>query len=401
VSTSLPETTHEELHVHQHSHVATDGASDDPIDAATFRQVIGNLASGVTVITSRFADTDYGMTASSVTSLSMEPPMMLVCINNAVPTSRAIKEIGRYGVSILRQAQEDVAYNFAVPRDDKFRGIGIRRSSTGIPMIDGALAQIECDVVEEVIGGTHTIFLGQVVSATASEGPPLTYFRGGFGRFEFATNDAVYHRARTLILDRVYGASAVIGVDELADRLDVDRTAAFYALTRLAADGLVRRDPTLGHVVSPFDVRVSDETFDARLAIELGAIGMVTGHVAADALAELRCRFEVMSSYLVADQFTSFTDYLDANFRFHEYLVGLAGNALLTSTFRRLSIKSVMTRSFGSTSATSSRFIDVQRALVEAMETADRAAAELAARDYCELAKARTRQILALTGGTL
>lgn len=382
-------------------HRQTHAVTDDPIDGATFRQVIGNLASGVTVITCRSADTDYGMTASSVTSLSLDPPMMLVCINNSVPTSRAIKESGRYGVSILRQAQEDVAYNFAVPSDDKFRGIDFCRSQAGTPLINGALAQIECEVAEEVTGGTHTIFLGQVVSANASEGPPLTYFRGGFGRFEFAANDAVYHRARGLILDRVFAASEVLGVDELADRLEVDRAAAFYALTRLAADGLVRRDPTLGHVVTPFDVRVSDETFDARLAIELGAIALITGNASSDSLAELRRRFETMASYLVHDRFTSFVDYLDANFRFHEYLVSLAGNSLLTSTFGRLSIKSVMTRSFGSTPDSSSRFIDVQRALLEAVEAADRDASETAARNYCELAKARVRQILALTGGTL
>lgn len=387
--------------VYPDSHLVTEDLIDDPIDAVTFRRVIGNLASGVTVITTRLRDTDFGMTASSVTSLSMEPPMMLICVNNAVPTSRAIKETGRYGVSILRQAQEDVAYNFAAPSDDKFRGIDITRTRGGTPMIGGALAQIECEVVEEVIGGTHTVFLGQVLTATATEGPPLTYFRGGFGRFEFAANDAVYHRARSLILDRVYGASAIIGVDELADRLDVDRTAAFYALTRLATDGLVRRDPSLGHVVTPFDVRVSDETFDARLAIELGAIALVSGQVADSDLAELRHRFEVMASFLVEDRFTSFPDYLDANFRFHEHIVALAGNSLLQSTFGRLSVKAVMTRSFGSTPETSSRFIDVQRELLEALERADRPGAEDAARRYCELAKARVRQILALTGGAL
>jgi 4-nitrophenol 2-monooxygenase / 4-nitrocatechol 4-monooxygenase, reductase component len=375
--------------------------ADSPIDGASFRRVIGNLASGVTVITGRSSGTDYGMTASSVTSLSMEPPMMLICVNNAVPTSRAIKASGRYGVNILRQAQEDLAYNFATPSDDKFRGIDIGRTCSGTPMISDALAQIECEVAEEVTGGTHTIFLGRVVSANATDGAPLTYFRGGFGRFEFAANDAAYQRARNLILDRVYGPSAVIGVDELADRLDGDRTAAFYALTRLAADGLVRRDPRLGHVVTPFDVRVSDDTFDARLAIELGAISLITGKVGTEDLLELRRRFDVMASYLVEDRFTSFTDYLDANFSFHEFLIGLTGNELITSTFGRLSIKAVMTRSFGSTPATSSQFLDVQRALVDALEAADRSAAESAARDYCELAKARVRQILELTGGAL
>ncbi|GAA3774385.1 hypothetical protein GCM10022225_72640 [Plantactinospora mayteni] len=371
------------------------------VDAAHFRHVVGHLASGVTVITTETGARRHGMTASSVTSLSVDPPMMLACINNAVPTARAVSMSGRYAVNVLGEGQGELARQFATASSDKFRDVAVSTGTLGLPLLDDALAHLECEVVETVTGGTHTIFLGRVASASAGRGQPLTYFRGGFGRFEFARDDEVYGRVRELLLSRVYPADHALPLEELANRLEVDQAAAFYALTRLSSDGLVRRDPDRGYVIAPFDVRTSDETFDARLAIELGVIALALGRVTDDEVAELRRRFEVMAALLVGDRFVDFHGYLDANYAMHEYLVSLARNPLLTSTFGRLSIKSVMTRSFGSTPGTSQKFVAAQGRLVDAFERRDPEAATRAAVDYCELAKERVREILAFTGGRL
>jgi flavin reductase (DIM6/NTAB) family NADH-FMN oxidoreductase RutF/DNA-binding GntR family transcriptional regulator len=371
------------------------------VDAAHFRHVVGHLASGVTVVTTEAGGKRHGMTASSVTSLSMDPPMMLACINSAVPTADAVTESGRYVVNVLGEHQGELARQFATASRDKFRDVAVRRGALGLPLLSEALAHIECEVAERVVGGTHTIFLGRVVSATAGDGQPLTYFRGGFGRFEFARDDEVYGRARDLVLGRVYPADHALPLEELALQLEVDQAAAFYALTRLSSDGLVRRDPDRGYVIAPFDVRTSDETFDARLAIELGVIALAIGRATPAELAGLRSRFDAMAALLVGDRFVDFHGYLDANYAFHEHLVSLAHNPLLTSTFGRLSIKSVMTRSFGSTPFTSQKFVEVQGRLVEAFERADAEAAQQAAVDYCELAKERVREILSFTGGRL
>jgi flavin reductase (DIM6/NTAB) family NADH-FMN oxidoreductase RutF/DNA-binding GntR family transcriptional regulator len=371
------------------------------VDAAHFRHVVGHLASGVTVVTAVADDRRHGMTASSVTSLSVDPPMMLACIHNAVPTADAVAESGRYVVNVLGEHQGELARQFATASRDKFRGVAVHLGTLGLPMLSDALAHLECEVVETVVGGTHTIFLGRVVSATAGGGQPLTYFRGGFGRFEFARDDEVYGRARELVLSRVYPADHALTLEDLTRQLDVDDTAAFYALTRLSSDGLVRRDPDRGYVVAPFDVRTSDETFDARLAIELGVIALCMDRVSDEEVAELRRRFDAMAELLVGDRFVDFHRYLDANYLFHEQLVALAHNPLLTTTFGRLSIKSVMTRSFGSTPITSQKFVEAQGRVVEAFERRDTQAAGQAAADYCELAKERVREILAFTGGQL
>jgi len=371
----------------------------ESVDTDLFRHVVGHLASGVTVVTTRVDGRDYGMTASSVTSLSMDPPMMLACVNNSVPTAGAIERSGRYTVNVLGQRHGDLAYQFATPQQDKFAGVAIERGAGGIPMLAEAIASIECEVTEQVVGGTHSVFLGHVTAATAREGAPLTYFRGGFGRFEFERNDRAYERARDMVLSRVFAAGQVITVDELADCLDGDRAQAFYALTRLSGDGLVRRDPDRGYVIAPFDVRTSDDTFEARLAIELGVIDRVAGQCDPKLLAEARHHLDTMSRYLVDDHFEDFHAYLDANYAFHEAIVALSGNPLLIAAFGSLSIKNVMARSFGMTAQSSAAFLAVQRDLLEALESGDADAARRAAKAYCEMAKARTRQLLALTGG--
>ncbi|QNN54584.1 flavin reductase [Nocardioides mesophilus] len=371
------------------------------LDGQHFRHVVGHLASGVTVVTTRTATGPHGMTASSVTSLSLDPPMMLACLNRAAPTAHAVSESGRYAVNVLGQEHAHLAQQFAVPSEDKFRGVGLTAGEHDLPLLAEALAHIECEVVEEITGGTHSIFVGRVLSASAGQGQPLTYFRGGFGRFEFARDDAVYRRARTQVLERQYAAGAVLHLDDLAHELGVDAASAFYALTRLAADGLVQRDPSRGYVITPFDVTTSDATFDARSAIELGVIALTAHHLDVEQLAELRRRFEQMAALLVGERFLDFDSYLDANYAFHEHLVSLAGNPALTAAFGSLSIKTVMTRSFGSTPVTSQDFIDAQRQITEGLERRDAAAASAGVMRYTELAKQRVREILAHTGGRL
>ena len=376
-------------------------AANHSIDAAQFRHVAGHLASGVTVITTTIDGVDFGMTASSVTSLSVDPPMMLACLNEAVPTTGAVARAGHFVINVLGQGHEDIAYQFASPRDDKFSGLAVDRGPDGKPRLRDALAHLVCEVSEQVAGGTHTVFIAHVREASASDGRPLTYFRGGFGRFEFERNDAAYELIRDMVLRRVFPARDVLTVEELANRVGIDRASSFYALTRLASDGLVRRDPDLGYVVTTFDVRTSDETFDARLAVELGVIDLCVGRTSVAELQELRRRFDVMASLLVGDRFIDFHAYLDANYAFHEYLVGLAHNPLLTTTFSKLAIKSVMTRSFGSNPESSHEFIDAQRGILDGLEAGDAHAAHAASLRYCDLAKRRVREILELTGGGL
>ena len=191
----------------------------ESVDCDVFRNVIGHFASGVTVITARGDDKDHGMTASAVTSLSMDPPMLLVCINDRNPTAHAVSASGAFAVNILAESQADLAEQFGRPGDDKFSGVDKRYGCLGEPVLGEALAHLECRVEEEVRGGTHRVFLSRVVHADARDGAPLTYFRGTFGRFQQAQDEALYEDLRALVLSRDTAIGERLALDDLAARL--------------------------------------------------------------------------------------------------------------------------------------------------------------------------------------
>jgi len=160
------------------------------VDRERFRSVMGHFASGVTIITTRHKGIDYGLTASAVSSLSLDPPMLLICLNKASNTQKAIAQSQVFAVNILREDQSAMAQQFARSHPDKFGEVGVSYGDLGAPLLGGTLATIECRVTEEVTGGTHSVFLAEVHCAQAAEGMPLTYFRGRMGRFAYMNADA-------------------------------------------------------------------------------------------------------------------------------------------------------------------------------------------------------------------
>jgi 4-nitrophenol 2-monooxygenase / 4-nitrocatechol 4-monooxygenase, reductase component len=159
------------------------------LSADDFREVVGHFASGVTVVTAVADGTAFGTTASAVTSLSVEPPMMLICMNRTSQTGQAIARAGHFAINILAEDQPDAAVHFAGKSADKFAGVETTAGLWGQPLLRDALATLECRVVEQTQGGTHLVFFGEVDAASARQGAPLAYFRGRFGRLELAADD--------------------------------------------------------------------------------------------------------------------------------------------------------------------------------------------------------------------
>ena len=151
-----------------------------PIDDARFKLAMSHFASGVTIVTTAREGTPYGMTVASFASLSLHPPLVLVCVEKNVKTHDAIVAAGAFGVSILGQQQADVSNRFASRSDDKFSGVDIRTGELGMPLINDAICTIECRLQDQLEGGDHTIFVGEVVDAQTSDGAPLVYFRSGY-----------------------------------------------------------------------------------------------------------------------------------------------------------------------------------------------------------------------------
>jgi flavin reductase (DIM6/NTAB) family NADH-FMN oxidoreductase RutF len=172
-----------------------------------FREVISHFASGVTVITALHDGRVYGTTASAVTSLSLEPPMLLVCMNKQSETGRAVAQSRRFGVNILGADQVDLAERFAQKGGDKFDGVPVTPGKWDEPLFDEALATLECRLAEETTGGTHYVFLAEVESGAARGGAPLAYFKGKFGRLEL-TRDQLEQRAADPLGDELRAADA-------------------------------------------------------------------------------------------------------------------------------------------------------------------------------------------------
>jgi flavin reductase (DIM6/NTAB) family NADH-FMN oxidoreductase RutF len=151
-----------------------------PIDDAGFKLAMSHFASGVTVVTTEHEGHQYGMTVASFASLSLHPPLVLVCIEKSVKTHDAIVGAGKFGVSILAHEQSAISNKFASRSDDKFTGVEVENGPLGVPLIAGAITTLECRLHEQLAGGDHSIFVGEVVEAQTRDGAPLLYFRSGY-----------------------------------------------------------------------------------------------------------------------------------------------------------------------------------------------------------------------------
>ena len=152
-----------------------------PMDDAQFKLAMSHFACGVTIVTTEHDGARYGMTVASFASLSLHPPLVIVCIEIAAKSHDAIVAAGTFGVSILGAEQAELSGRFASKKiDDKFEGVRLIESALGVPLLEGAICTLECRVHERLPGGDHSIFVGEVVDARVSDGAPLLYFRSGY-----------------------------------------------------------------------------------------------------------------------------------------------------------------------------------------------------------------------------
>jgi flavin reductase (DIM6/NTAB) family NADH-FMN oxidoreductase RutF len=148
-----------------------------------FRQVLSHFASGVTIVTTSDSEQrPTGLTASAFCSVSLDPPLILICVDHKSQSYPHLRESGRFAINILHQGHEQLSRRFASSRLDKFDGVPFTVGALGVPLIDAALAYLECRTVSAHVEGDHTIFVGRVESVGIGEGDPLLYYRGRYHR---------------------------------------------------------------------------------------------------------------------------------------------------------------------------------------------------------------------------
>ena len=151
-------------------------------DSKKQRKIMGQFATGVTVVTTGGEAGLHGLTANAVASLSLNPPLVLVAIDKGAHSLDYLKKNRCFAVNILRLDQEPISRRFATPGPKDFAGIDIATAVTAAPILNNCLAFVDCRVVEIFPGGDHEIFVGEIVAGEHHGGEPLLYFAGSYRR---------------------------------------------------------------------------------------------------------------------------------------------------------------------------------------------------------------------------
>ncbi|MFL5827593.1 MAG: flavin reductase family protein [Thermoleophilaceae bacterium] len=153
----------------------------DDLDTASYRTAVSHFATGVAVVTAAGGSGPSGLTTNAVCSLSLEPVLMVVCLDLSSRTLAVVRDTHRLVVNILAQGQQDLAVAFASkrPQPEKFEGVGWR-DVDGLPVLDGVVAWLAGDVQELIPGGDHVIAIVSITGAGAPGGEPLVYYRSGY-----------------------------------------------------------------------------------------------------------------------------------------------------------------------------------------------------------------------------
>ncbi len=159
------------------------------ISSDTLKSIMRNYPTGVTIVTTVYNNEYYGLTVNSFTSLSLDPPLVLVAIDKRLASHEAIDRSNVYAVNILSDDLKELAVRFATaPREDRFKGLKIRTARTGSPIIEDSIAYLDCRVTAKYPGGDHTIFIGEVVDAQVMKNKlPLIYYNRGYYTIKQAT----------------------------------------------------------------------------------------------------------------------------------------------------------------------------------------------------------------------
>lgn len=147
------------------------------------RRVMGRFPTGVAVVTTELAGEPHGMTVNSLTSVSLDPPLILVSLMQGARTTDAVATAGQFAVSILSERQEEIALRFARRAENHFDGLTLEYGQHALPVVPGALAHVECTVAQTVPAGDHVLYLGAVRETCDREGSPLGFHGGRFGEF--------------------------------------------------------------------------------------------------------------------------------------------------------------------------------------------------------------------------
>ena len=150
-------------------------------DTGAFRRALGCFVTGVTIVTARGADgRAHGFTANSFTSVSLDPPLVLVCVGHETQSLEIYRQCPQFAVNVLGSSQRAISNRFATERPDRFAGVRWREGMHRLPILEGCIAALECAVWQRIEAGDHMILVGRVLGCEDSPEPPLAFWRGSY-----------------------------------------------------------------------------------------------------------------------------------------------------------------------------------------------------------------------------
>jgi len=154
------------------------------IDNQEFKNALKLWASGIAVVTTQSEEGELGMTVTSFASVSMDPPQILVCLNETTETGAVILENKKFAVNALTAEQEQVSNQFAggASMEERFKSVAWHKGELGVPVFDAALSHMECTVVQQFKAGTHWIVVGEIQYSQCNVGEPLLYYNSAYQR---------------------------------------------------------------------------------------------------------------------------------------------------------------------------------------------------------------------------
>jgi flavin reductase (DIM6/NTAB) family NADH-FMN oxidoreductase RutF len=164
-------------------HMSSEGSPGRlaPVSSEEFRRACGRFASGVTIATVLDAQgVAHGLTVSSFTAVSLDPPLVSICLGHAVSLIDLFRESKHFGINVLTDHQRHLSDRFARKDHDRFQGVSWSPGATGVPLIDDVLAAIECRLEQRITAGDHDIFVGLMVAARVTDESPLLHFAGAY-----------------------------------------------------------------------------------------------------------------------------------------------------------------------------------------------------------------------------
>ena len=166
---------------------------DGSPDTETLRRALGCFVTGVTVVTTRDAGgVPLGFTANSFTSVSLDPPLVLVCVGHEVEGFDAYRRCPEFAINVLGESQRALSDRFATEHPDRFGGVRWRQGAHGAPILEGCIAALECVPWRRIEAGDHMILIGRVLRCEGSAGRPLAYWRGRYRRLPIEVDDPTH-----------------------------------------------------------------------------------------------------------------------------------------------------------------------------------------------------------------